>query len=82
MTTSKVALSISSDVLKEAKKQVARGRAKSLSAFVSQAVGEKLGRDELEAILDAMDRELGPVGAKAKRWAKNVFRASSSTRAR
>ncbi len=82
MTTAKVALSIPAEVLKEARRQVAKGRAKSLSSFVSEALDDKLRRDELEAILDAMDRELGKPGKEARRWAKNVLAPSSSTRAR
>ena len=82
MTTAKVALSIPSETLKEAKKQVAKGRSKSLSSFVSEALNEKLRRDELEAILDAMDRELGAPSMEAKRWAKSVLKPSSLTRGR
>jgi Arc/MetJ-type ribon-helix-helix transcriptional regulator len=82
MTTAKVALSIPAEVLKKAKKQVARGRAKSLSAFVSEALDDKLQREELDVILDAMDRELGEPSKEAKRWARNVLRPSSSTPAR
>ena len=52
MTTAKVALSMPAEVLRLAKKEVAAGRAKSLSAFVSQAVDEKLRREELASILD------------------------------
>jgi Arc/MetJ-type ribon-helix-helix transcriptional regulator len=82
MTTAKVALSIPSEVLKEAKRQVAKGRAKSLSSFVSEALDDKLRRDELDLILDAMDREFGKPSKEATRWAKNVLKPSSSTRAR
>lgn len=82
MTTAKVALSIREGVLEAAKKQVAKGRAKSLSAFVSEALDEKLRRDELEAVLDAMDAELGEPSREAKQWAKKVLGRSSSTRAR
>src|SRR4051812_32489769 len=46
MTTEKVALSIPSEVLERAKEEVAAGRAKSLSAFVSAAVDEKTRRAE------------------------------------
>jgi Arc/MetJ-type ribon-helix-helix transcriptional regulator len=82
MTTAKVALSIPEEVLREARKQVAKGRAKSLSSFVSEALDDKLRRDELQAILDAMDREHGKPSKEATRWAKKVLRPSSSTRAR
>ncbi len=82
MTTTEVALSLRREALYEAKRQVAKGRAKSLSSFVSEALDEKLMRDELEAILDAMDAERGAPAKDAKRWARNVLRPSSSTRGR
>jgi hypothetical protein len=77
MTTSKVALSISSDALRRAKKEVAAGRAKSLSAFVSEAVDEKLRRDELDELLDKLDAEHGRPGKRARAWAKRVLSRSS-----
>jgi Arc/MetJ-type ribon-helix-helix transcriptional regulator len=77
MSTSKVALSIPAEVLDEAKKEVAAGRAKSLSSFVSAAVEEKLRRDELSALLDAMDAEHGKPGKEAKAWARKVLARSS-----
>lgn len=65
------------EVLRQAKKEVAAGRAKSLSAFVAEAVDEKLQRNELAAILDAMDAEHGKPSKKATEWAKRVLRRSS-----
>lgn len=82
MTTSKVAISMPSEVLSLAKRKVREGRAKSLSAFVSEAVDEKLRHDELQDILAAMDREHGEPDGAARRWAKRVIRRSSSTPAR
>jgi hypothetical protein len=73
MTTSKVAVTIPADVLKLAKEQVKAGRAKSLSALVSEAVDEKVRRNELLEILDAMDPKLGKPGKAAERWAKRVL---------
>jgi len=77
MNSEKVALSMPADVLRLAKKEVAAGRAKSLSAFVAQAVDEKLRRDELLAILDAMDHEHGKPNKGATAWAKRVLARSS-----
>jgi Arc/MetJ-type ribon-helix-helix transcriptional regulator len=77
MTTAKVALSIPTDVLKQAKKQVSSGRAKSLSFYVSEALGEKLRRDELADVLDAMDRDLGKPRRADTAWAKRVLKPSS-----
>jgi hypothetical protein len=78
MTAAKVAITISTDVLELAKKRVKAGRAKSLSAFVNEAVDEKLRRDELGEILDAMDAKHGPPNKAARAWAKRVMAQSSS----
>lgn len=74
MTSAKVALSIPSEFLEQARKEVATGRAKSLSAFVSDALDEKLRRDELAAILDEMDAKLGAPNKAANAWAKRVLK--------
>ena len=73
MTTAKVALSMPAEVLRLAKKEVAAGRAKSLSSFVAEAVDEKLRRDELADILDTMDAEYGRPSKEAQTWAKRVL---------
>ena len=73
MNTAKVAVSIPKEVLERAKAEVATGRAKNLSALVSEALDERLRRDELGAILDAMDAEHGPVSKAARAWAKRVL---------
>ncbi len=65
------------EVLRLAKKEVAAGRAKSLSSFVSEAVDEKLRREELSEILDAMDVEHGKPSKAATAWAKRVLKRSS-----
>jgi hypothetical protein len=78
MNSAKVALSMPAEVLRLAKKEVAAGRAKSLSSFVAEAVDEKLRRDELASILDAMDAEHGVPNKAAKAWAKRVLKRRSS----
>jgi hypothetical protein len=77
MTTAKVALSIPEEVLELAKKEVSAGRAKSLSAFVSTAIDEKVRRDELRSVLDEMDSVYGKPNKAARAWAKRVLRRSS-----
>ena len=74
MTAAKIAISIEGDVLRQARREVARGRAKSLSALITAAVDEKLRRDELAAILDVMDAELGKPKRSAITWAKRALR--------
>ena len=73
MNTAKVAVSIPKEVLERAKAEVATGRAKNLSALVSETLDERLRRDELGAILEAMDAEQGPVSKAARAWAKRVL---------
>jgi hypothetical protein len=73
MNSAKVALSIPSDLLMEAKAEVASGRAKNLSVFISEALNQRLRRDELNTILDAMDAEHGPPNKAARTWAKRVL---------
>lgn len=82
MTAAKIAITIPADTLQLAKHRVKSGRAKSLSALVAEAVDEKLRRDELAELLDAMDAEYGPPSKAAKSWAKKVLARSSSTRVR
>ena len=77
MNSAKVALSMPAEVLRLAKKEVRSGRAKSLSSFVAEAVDEKLRRDELTSILDAMDIEHGKPTKAATTWAKRVLARSS-----
>jgi hypothetical protein len=77
MTSAKVAVSIPRATLARAKGEVKAGRAKSLSALVSEAVDEKLARDQLAGILDAMDRECGRPGKAAEGWARRVLARSS-----
>jgi hypothetical protein len=73
MNSAKVALSIPADLLKRAKAEVAAGRAKNLSVFVSEALDLKLRRDELNTILNAIDAEHGPPNKSARAWAKRVL---------
>lgn len=77
MTTTKVALSIDAEILKLAKKRVQAGRAKSLSALVTEAVEEKVRRDDLAELLDVLDKQHGPPSKAARTWAKRVLARSS-----
>jgi Arc/MetJ-type ribon-helix-helix transcriptional regulator len=72
MNSAKVALSIPAELIEQARAEVATGKAKNLSVFVSEALDQRLRRDELSAILDAMDAEYGPPNKAASAWAKRV----------
>jgi hypothetical protein len=73
MTTRKVALTIPEDALRLAKREVSRGRAKSLSAFVSEAVEEKLARASLAEVLDELDAIHGKPSKRDRAWARRAL---------
>jgi hypothetical protein len=74
MTMLKVAVTVPEKVLRDAKRAVRAERAKTLSAYVSMAIAEKLERDTLIETLDAMDADLGLPNRAAQSWAKRVLR--------
>ena len=55
MPTAKVAVTVPVETLKLARGRVKAGHAKSLSALMTEALEEKLSRNELAGILDAID---------------------------
>ena len=73
MTAIKIAVTVPERVLKRARAQVRAGKAKTLSSLVSEAVEEKVARDELADILDALDTEHGSVTKADKAWAKRIL---------
>lgn len=77
MTAAKVAITVPVETLRLARKQIEAGHAKSLSALMTQALEEKVSRNELASILDAMDLEFGKPNKAAQAWAKRVLKRSS-----
>ncbi|HVY32358.1 MAG TPA: hypothetical protein VHB79_37735 [Polyangiaceae bacterium] len=73
MSTTKVAFTIQTDTLALAKKAVKKGRAKSLSAFVNDALEEKVERDQLTRVLDELDVRHGKPNKADRAWAKRVL---------
>jgi Arc/MetJ-type ribon-helix-helix transcriptional regulator len=69
----KVGLTMPKQVAAEARERVREGEANSFSAYVSQAVKEKLERDDLKKLLEEMDAEYGPVSAERMAWADGVI---------
>ena len=49
------------------------GRASSVSGFISEAVARSQREDSLLALLDDLDRELGPPSAEDAAWAKRAL---------
>lgn len=61
MTVTKVTVSLDPDVADRAKRDVAAGRAKSLSAWINEAAKARIEREDLEVVLaDLFDATGGP----------------------
>lgn len=69
----KIAVSVPAELVDEVGAAVDAGRASSVSAYVTQAIAEKVRRDRLEDVLDEMDRELGRPTHRDEMWAKKVL---------
>ena len=69
----KIAVSVPEELVAQAEAAVASGKASSVSAYVSEALGARARNDRLIELLDQMDRELGPPGKKAEAWAREAL---------
>jgi Arc/MetJ-type ribon-helix-helix transcriptional regulator len=69
MTALKIAVSLPRETLQRAKRAVRRGRAASLSAYVTAALDQKVTLDELDDLLNEMLEETGGpmTGTEAKK---------------
>lgn len=59
MTTSKIAVSLPSELVEQAQRAVAEGRSPSVSAYVARALEEQTKLDDLASLLDEMLAETG-----------------------
>ena len=59
MTTSKIAVSLPSELVEHAQRAVSEGRAASVSAYVARALREQAKLDDLASLLDEMLAETG-----------------------
>jgi hypothetical protein len=73
MHRARVAVTVRRDVLAKGERQVTRGRAKSVSAWVDAAMEEKARREDLAALLSEMKAEKGPASPKEQAWARAVL---------
>jgi antitoxin ParD1/3/4 len=61
--TVKIAISLPDELVESARRAVAENRAASVSAYIADAMERQAREDSLSALLDEMDRELGPPSA-------------------
>ncbi len=59
MTTTKIAITVPDEVLALARAAVRQGRGASLSAYISDALGQRLMQDDLDELLQTMLAETG-----------------------
>ena len=69
----KIAVTVPEHLMKVVDKEIAEGRAPSVSAYVSEAIAEFTEGDTLDALLDEMDEEFGPPSKEAHEWARTVL---------
>ena len=73
MHKARVTVTVRREILAKAERQVKRGRAKSVSAWVDSAMEEKARREDLAALLAEMKAESGPASAQEEAWARDVL---------
>ena len=69
MTTTKIAVSLPSELVEQAQRAVVEGRAPSVSAYVARALEEQTKLDDLASLLDEMLAETGGPLTAAERHA-------------
>lgn len=69
----KFAVTVPREIVDAARRRVESGRADTMSALVTEALAEKLERDDLKVLLDDMEAELGPVSPEMQEWANQLF---------
>jgi len=73
MHKARVTVTVRKDMLAKAAKQVKRGKARPLSAWVDAATEEKAHRDDIAVLLAEMKAENGPPTAEEEAWARAVL---------
>jgi Arc/MetJ-type ribon-helix-helix transcriptional regulator len=69
--TTKIAISLPDEVVEHARREVREGRAKSVSAFVCEAMTERMRHEKLELLLEEMLEEAGgPPTDEERAWAR------------
>lgn len=69
MTTRKIAITLPEEQVAEAKRAVTEGRARSVSAYVAEAIAARAERDGLRAYVDALIDEHGAPTPQDYAWA-------------
>ncbi len=73
MQKKRITITVRREVLRAAERQVRRGRARSVSAWVDAAMEQQARLEDLAALLSEMAAERGPTSKEAERWARDVL---------
>lgn len=73
MTTVKVTVTIPEELAARADEAVAAGKAKSFSAYVSEALAERTDREDLAEIVADWRKETGPATEEEREWARSAL---------
>jgi hypothetical protein len=73
MQKARVTVTVRREILAKAERQVKRGRATSVSAWVDSAMEEKARREDLATLLAEMKAENGPASEEEEAWARGVL---------
>jgi Arc/MetJ-type ribon-helix-helix transcriptional regulator len=73
MHKARVTVTVSREVLARAEREVKKGRARSVSAWVDAAMEEKARREDLAALLAEMRAEGGDATEEEQAWARGVL---------
>ena len=73
MTTSKLAIRLSKDLLARVRQEVRAGRADSVSGYIAQVLAKQEKQESLRALLQDLIEQHGQPSAKDKKWAERAL---------
>ncbi|MGH9110874.1 MAG: hypothetical protein ACRDZN_01005 [Acidimicrobiales bacterium] len=73
MRRRRITVSVAPSALAAAEREVAEGRAPSVSGWVAEAMEEKATRDSLKDLLAEIRAEIGPATEDETAWARSVL---------
>jgi len=69
----RITVTVDEETLRAAEREVANGRARSLSAFVAEAIESQVKRESLKDVMADIRAEIGPPTEEETSWAREVL---------
>jgi methanogenic corrinoid protein MtbC1 len=69
----RITITVDEETLREAEARVAAGEARSLSAWVAEAMRASAKRESLDDLLDEIIAEVGPPSEEDEQWVRDVL---------